>query len=231
MLPRSINPMLAKQADVPFDSDQHLFEIKWDGVRCLAFVEARQVRLQSRQLSELTVQFPELGGLDRLPSGTVVDGELVILENGKPMLTKVQQRAFLQDRQRIQWFSCTRPVTYVVFDLLFVKGESLTGAPFLFRREALQQLFGQWPVPGVVVPEGVRRHGRQFFAQVMRLGLEGVMAKRLDGPYLPGKRSPYWLKIKPSGLSPMNRRRPESSIRLPIWNTTKPNRSAAADWL
>jgi ATP-dependent DNA ligase len=123
MLPRSLKPMLAKQADAPFDSDQHLFEVKWDGVRCLAFIDVVRVRLQSRQLSELTLQFPELGCLDQLSSGTVLDGELVVLESGKPSLRAVQQRAFLQDRQRIQWLSRTRSVTYVVFDLLYLKGK------------------------------------------------------------------------------------------------------------
>ena len=113
MLPRSLKPMLAKKADAPFDSEQHLFEIKWDGVRCLAFIEARQVRLQSRRLTDITSQFPELAGLEQLPSGTVLDGELVVLESGKPSLRAVQQRALLQNRHRIQWLSRTRPVSYM----------------------------------------------------------------------------------------------------------------------
>jgi ATP-dependent DNA ligase len=198
LLPRIIKPMLAKKADRPFDSDAHIFEIKWDGIRCLAFIEAARIQLQSRQLTDLTVQFPELACLKELPGGTVLDGELVALEHGKPSLRAAQQRVFLQNRHRIGWLSRTKPVTYMVFDLPYLNGKSLMASPFCFRREALQQLIERIRRPGVLVPEGVRGHGRQLFEQVVHLGLEGIMAKRLDGPYLPGRRSPYWLKIKPT---------------------------------
>lgn len=198
--------MLAKQADAPFDSEQHLFEIKWDGIRCLAFIEAGQVRLQSRQFLDLTAQFPELTCLQGLPSDTVLDGELVLLRQGKPSLQDVQQRAFLQNRHRIRWLSRARPVTYMVFDLPYLNGKRLVASALSLRREALQQLIQRSPMPVVLVPEAVPTHGRQLFTHVARLGLEGIMAKRLDGPYLPGKRSGYWLKIKPAlgrhGTSP-----------------------------
>ena len=111
-----------------------------------------------------------------------------------------------------------------VFDLLFLRGKALMGTPLSFRHEQLQLLLGRRPVPGVVATEGVRHHGRQLFTQVMRRGLEGIMAKRLDGPYLPGKRSPHWLKIKPSNS-------PLESTQLSKWTTTKLKGPAAADWL
>lgn len=84
----------------------------------------------------------------------------------------------------------------MVFDLLFLKGRMLVADPLRVRREALERLFQQVPLAGVLASEAVRQHGCQLFAQVARLGLEGIMAKRLDGPYLPGKRSRLWLKIK-----------------------------------
>ena len=200
MLPR-IHPMLAQKAEAPFDSVQHLFEIKWDGIRCLAFVAAGGVRLQSRHFLEVTSQFPELACLDRFPTGTVLDGELVVLQEGKPLLRHIQERALLQNHPRIQWLSQIRPVTYMVFDLLYLKGKPFMAAPLSIRREALQTLIERFPLRDVLVPEAVRQHGCQLFAQVVRLGLEGIMAKRLDGPYLPGKRSRYWLKIKPKHRS------------------------------
>ena len=197
MLPPIVEPMLAQKVEAPFDSQDHLFEIKWDGIRCLAFLEAGRVRLQSRRLLDLTFQFPELACLGRLPPGTVLDGELVILQEGRPSLREVQQRALLQNRQRIEFLSRMRPVTYMVFDLLYLKGKPLMASPFSLRRAALQDLLERFPLPGILGPEAVRNQGCQLFAQAMRLGLEGIMAKRLDGPYLPGKRSRYWLKIKP----------------------------------
>ena len=126
-----------------------------------------------------------------------MDGELVVLQEGKPSLRHIQQRALLQNRQRIQFVSQTAPVIYMVFDLLYLKGKSLMASPLALRREILQTLTGQFALPGVLLPEAIEQHGCQLFAQVVRLGLEGIMAKRLDGPYLPGKRSRYWLKLKP----------------------------------
>ena len=197
MLPLTINPMLAVKAEVPFDSEQHLFEVKWDGIRCLAFVESGRVRLQSRHSTEMTFQFPELAGLARLPSGTVLDGELVIFQDDKPSLAGIQRRALLQNRPRIQHLSQITPATYMVFDLPFLGNRPLMAAPLSTRREALIKLYEQFPLPRFLLSDGVSRCGCRLFAQVVRFGLEGMMAKRLDAPYLPGKRSRHWLKIKP----------------------------------
>src|SRR6267378_2523129 len=197
MLPSCFQPMLAQKAQKPFDCEEHLFEIKWDGIRCLSLIQTGGLRLQSRHGLEVTQQFPELGCLAQLPSGTVLDGELVVFHEGKPVLCEVQRRVLLQNRPRIQLLSRIKPVNYVVFDLLFLKGKSLMAAPLMKRRKALQELITRCQLPGVLVSEWVRGHGLQLFAHVVSLGLEGIMAKHLDGPYLPGKRSRYWLKIKP----------------------------------
>jgi ATP-dependent DNA ligase len=197
MLPQNLQPMLAKPASAPFDSAQHLFELKWDGIRCLAFIEDNRIRLRSRRSLEITSQFPELACLAGLPSGTVLDGELVVLHQGKPSLRHVLRRAMLQNHQHIRSHS-TRAgsVTYMVFDLPYLKGKPLQVLPLSQRREALQRLFKRFPMAGVLLTEVVREHGRKLFEQVESMELEGVMAKRLDGPYLPGKRSCQWLKIK-----------------------------------
>ena len=202
MLPKLIKPMLAQTAKSPFDSQEHLFEIKWDGIRCLAFVEAGGLRLQSRHLIEITSQFPELAPLRRLPSGTVLDGELVVLKGGKPCFCEIEKRALLQDRHRIHFLSQTTPVTYMVFDLLYLAGKPLMTAPLTVRRKALKELLSPFSLPGVLVPEEIQSHGRSFFHQVAALGLEGIMAKLLDSPYLAGKRSPAWRKLKVSMISP-----------------------------
>ena len=197
MLPCCISPMLAAKAEGPFDSEQHLFEVKWDGIRCLAFIEHGRVRLQSRHLTEITLQFPELAGLARLPSGTVLDGELVLFQSGKPSLDQIRKRALLQSRARIEHSSHATPASYIVFDLLFLERRSLMAAPLQVRREALDKLCAQVPPPGFLLSEAINRSGCALYAAVLRLCLEGVMAKRFDAPYLPGKRSRLWLKIKP----------------------------------
>ena len=90
------------------------------------------------------------------------------------------------------------PVSYVVFDLLFLSKRPLMAEPLSERREALVKLYEQFPLPDLLLSEGFPRCGRELFAQVVRLGLEGMMAKLLDAPYLSGKRSRHWLKIKPN---------------------------------
>ncbi len=91
-LPDFVRPMLAQAAE-PFDSARHLFEIKWDGARCLAFIEPQRLRLVSRRGLDMQQQYPELAGLSKLPAGTVLDGEVVVLEGGRPSLARLQQRA------------------------------------------------------------------------------------------------------------------------------------------
>ena len=197
MLPKFIKPMLAATASEPFDSQQYVFEVKWDGIRCLAFVEGRRVRLQSRQLMDLTAQFPELDSLRALPDGTVLDGELVVLEQQRPSLSKVQQRVQRQDRNRIRLLSQQSPAAYMVFDLLYLRGRAVMRESLTNRREMLGEIVGTLRLPGVHVTESIAACGRALFREVMRRGLEGVMAKRADSEYLPGKRSRTWQKIKP----------------------------------
>src|SRR5579859_5780685 len=143
MLPESVSPMLARESYAPFDSAHHFFEIKWDGLRCLSFIEPGRVRLQSRQLIDITTQFPELGCLAQLSSGTVLDGELVVMEHGMPSLRQVQSRALLRNRTRIQCLTELMPVTYVVFDLLYLEGERLLQSPLCHRRQLLERLIQQ----------------------------------------------------------------------------------------
>jgi len=202
MLPKMIKPMLAQTAKAPFDSEEHLFEIKWDGIRCLAFVEAGCVRLQSRQLFEITRQFPELSSLGRLPCGTLLDVELVVLKGGKPCFKQMQTRAQLQSPHRILFLSQSAPVTYVVFDILYIRGSSMIAAPLIARRAALNKLLCTRSLPGILVSEGITGNGRDFFRQVVELSLEGVMAKHLDSPYLGGRRSRAWQKLKVSACPP-----------------------------
>jgi bifunctional non-homologous end joining protein LigD len=191
--------MLAVETQEPFDSDQHLFEIKWDGIRCLAFIENSRARLQSRELIDITAQFPELDCLAHLPDGTVLDGELVAMKDGRPSLERIQGRAQLQDRHRIELRSRSSPVVYVGFDLVYVRGVPITARPLLERRRELEQLLVGLERNRVILSEAVLGQGRDLFHAVQKLGLEGIMAKSLDGQYRPGRRTALWTKIKVTG--------------------------------
>jgi ATP-dependent DNA ligase len=186
--------MLA-QPGVPFDSSEHLFEIKWDGTRVLAFVDSQGYRLVNRHRADVTDRYPELWFLGHLPAGTVLDGEVVVLRQGKPdfglLLSRNQARAPF----KILSLARTLPAAYIVFDLLYHRFESLMALPLRARRRRLERLVRACVSSRLVFSEGIVGPGRAFFEAVCRKGLEGVVAKRLDGRYRPGRRA--WIKIKP----------------------------------
>ena len=179
-LPRFVSPMLAKRG-APFDSPDHLFEVKWDGTRVLAFVDTNRYRMVNRHRADVTERYPELGFLNDLPAGIVLDGEVVVLRQGKPdfglLLSRNQARASL----KIQSLARTFPATYVVFDLVYHRFESLLVLPLWVRRQRLEKAVWVCANSKLVFSEGIVGPGRAFFEAVCREGLEGVVAKRLDG--------------------------------------------------
>jgi ATP-dependent DNA ligase len=195
MLPNLL-PMLA-QASAPFDSPAYSFEIKWDGVRALAAVEATSWRLWGREGSDYTVRYPELAALRRLPAGTLVDGELVVLRDGRPDLAALLRRHALVDPWQIRHAPRWCPVRYVLFDLLYLGGRCLVHEPQARRRELLAVACARLQAPEVLFSEGVVGRGQAFYEAVVALGYEGVMAKYLAAPYRPGRRSVAWRKFKP----------------------------------
>jgi ATP-dependent DNA ligase len=130
------------------------------------------------------------------PVGTVLDGEIVVLDNGKPSFTKLQQREHLLDERRIDMLRQRLPATFIVFDLLYLKGRSMVNWPLLERRQALKPLIKKLKDPHLLASDYITGPGKRYFEGIEKLGLEGMMAKRLDSVYLPGKRSKDWLKVK-----------------------------------
>jgi ATP-dependent DNA ligase len=188
--------MLAKPG-VPFDSQEHLFEVKWDGTRALAFVEQGDYRLINRRRADVTDRYPELTFLGGLPAGTVLDGEVVVLQGGKPSFRHLLSRNQARSSFKIQSLARTLPATYVVFDLLYDRFESLLALPLASRRERLEELIRRYAHPGLICSQGMVGPGKAFFAEVCRQGLEGMMAKQLASRYRPGRRTDVWTKIKP----------------------------------
>jgi bifunctional non-homologous end joining protein LigD len=188
-------PMLAT-AGAPFDSAEYSFEVKWDGVRAIAAVEPGHWCLWGRHGADYTARYPELAVLERLPIGTVVDGELVVFRDGRadfPALLRRHQRHRAEPGPM---------VTYVLFDLLYLRGQSLVKEALAVRRARLRELLMRAGEPALVYSDGIDGCGREFFRQVVARGHEGVMAKRRASRYCPGKRSPAWRKMKPSASLP-----------------------------
>ncbi len=194
-LPQHVEPMLARLG-AAFDSPAHLFEIKWDGVRAITYVEAGSHRMHGRKRRDLAGRYPELAFLAGLPSGCVLDGELVVLgPDGKPDFPAILAR---ENGSLARAASGARryPVVYIVFDLLYENGVSLLSLPLRERRARLQQLVAAIGNGRLLASEGVVASGHAMFAVVLERGLEGMVCKRLDSPYLPGERTDAWQKVK-----------------------------------
>lgn len=196
-LPEFVPPMLAKIGE-PFDDDDWIFEIKWDGTRALAFVDD-DFRLINRNRNPVRERYPELVPLAGLPPGTIVDGEITVLVDGKPSFPGMLRREQARDERRFAALAKSLPAVYVAFDLLWRDGEPITDWPLVDRKDALRELLA--PLAGtaggrVVFSDGIVGAGIATFEEANRQELEGIVAKRLASRYLPGKRSDSWLKIK-----------------------------------
>ncbi len=195
--PENVVPMLARLSTLPRDDGDWAVEVKWDGVRAIAYCRPGRVHLQTRNLNEVTAQYPEVKRLTRALGSrdAVLDGELVAFdEDGKPSFERLQQRIHNTDPNVVRRRMESHPVVYVIFDLLYLDGEDLTCEPYSRRRELLEGLglSGEsWQTPGHSVG-----HAEELLAASKEQGLEGVMLKRLDSVYAPGKRTGAWLKVK-----------------------------------
>jgi bifunctional non-homologous end joining protein LigD len=197
-MPEHLVPMLARPGKLPPDDDDGwAYEIKWDGVRTVAYSQPGTLRLESRNLIDVTGRYPELARLNRALSShsVVLDGEVVAFDDsGRPSFQALQQRAQLASRAQAKRQAQARPVTYVIFDLLWLNGHSLMALPYAQRRELLAglQLNGErWQTPEYIVG-----NGSQLLAAAREQRLEGVLAKRLQSTYQPGARSRDWIKVK-----------------------------------
>lgn len=186
--------MLATLSTLPRDERAYTCEYKWDGVRAIAYCEGGNLRLESRNLLEITPRYPELWRLgSALPRRRVIlDGEIVALdEQGRPSFSLLQQRMHVAETRGTPR---AVPIVYMVFDLLYLDGRSLMDRPYKDRRAALEVLelsAGHWQTPPAY--PGI---GRRLLAAAQQCGLEGIVAKKTDSTYQPGRRSRDWLKVK-----------------------------------
>jgi len=197
-IPRDLQPMLATPAsDVPRDDEQWSFEMKWDGMRVLIVVEGGRITLTTRQGNDATARFPELRALGEALGQTeaVLDGEVVALdERGVPSFEVLQPRMHATSPAKARRLQAERPVVCMLFDVLWLDGHPLVDLPYSERRARLEQL--ALTGPAWQTPPASTGNGRAALDTATALGLEGVVAKRLDSPYLVGRRSDAWRKVK-----------------------------------
>jgi bifunctional non-homologous end joining protein LigD len=196
-MPERVLPMLARPGDLPSDESKWSFEVKWDGVRAIAYVQPGRLRLESRNLREITDAYPEVRGLigDVGMHEAVFDGEIVAFDDaGRPSFGRLQHRMHVTSPAAVRRLAASTPVVYAIFDLLYLDGRSLMELPYRERRARLEQLdlSGRaWRVPSAHPGNGAR-----LLEATSAQGLEGIVAKRLESAYEPGRRTGAWIKVK-----------------------------------
>jgi bifunctional non-homologous end joining protein LigD len=194
-LPREIAPMLARMGELPVDDESWAFELKWDGIRALGSAGPRGWRMWSRRGEDVTFRYPELEGIAEQLAGraAVIDGEVIATDpDGRPSFQLIQRRMGLTSAAAVGKRMSETPVDLMIFDLLHLDGRCVRDLPYTDRRELLESLGlegPRWHTP--------RHHvggGADLFEAAKRQGLEGIVAKRADSPYRPGKRSGEWIK-------------------------------------
>jgi bifunctional non-homologous end joining protein LigD len=195
-LPDRLRPMLPMPAAAPFDSQEYAFEVSWDGVRALASIDRGQVQIWGRDLGDLTSRYPEVQALAALaPPETIVDGELIVTDaDGRPDPVALEARQQAVRPEAIARAAAAHPATYVVYDLLYMRGKSFMKEPLVRRRPRVYQSIRS--SGRIYVVEPVAEDGLAFFEAAKENGLGGVVAKRFDSPYRAGQRHPDWLLIE-----------------------------------
>jgi bifunctional non-homologous end joining protein LigD len=197
-MPERIEPMMAKLGTkIPSPDTGWGFEFKWDGIRAVAYVDGGRVRLMSRSGEDITPRYPEVHAMGRAlgSSEVILDGEIVALDDrGRPSFEEIQQRMGLTSESEVRRKMKLVPVTYMVFDLLWQDGHSLLADKYTERRRLLATLKlagDSWQTPPYE-----KGGGQAMLDASAKAGLEGVMAKKLDSQYEPGRRSGAWVKVK-----------------------------------
>lgn len=186
--------MLAMAGSLPMDDSRWNYEVKFDGIRATGYV-SHDLRLLSRNCNDITAAWPEIAPIAPADPAFVVDGEIVVFDaSGHPSFGALQPRMHQRNPGTIRALANTIPATYIIFDLLHIGDRSLIHLTYQRRRELLEQL--DLHGPHWQTPPRLSGPGAAILRESRRLGLEGIVCKRLDSPYLPGRRSPLWTKVK-----------------------------------
>jgi bifunctional non-homologous end joining protein LigD len=185
-MPQHVVPMLATLVDEPFDDPSWIYEIKWDGYRAVAYCEGESVELVSRNLKPFTERYgPVREALEGLELKAVFDGEVVA----------VNEKGLANFQMLQNWQNTNSKLAFFIFDIIWLDGYDITGLPLVERKRILSEVLPE-DHPVIRYSDHVEGNGKDFFKAALKQGLEGVMAKKADSPYLMNERSPDWVKIK-----------------------------------
>ncbi len=186
-------PMLLKEINKPFDSQEYLFEIKFDGIRATMHVGPSTFLIFNRNGKEISNLYPELKSIQtKCKENIIFDGEIVIFDNNRPSFAKLQERTHLKSKEKMAYFQKKYPVTFVAFDCLF-KNKDLTAKTLMQRKKILNEFSEN---DNFFISPYILEKGKKLFQTIQEQDLEGIVAKKINSKYEINNRSENWLKIK-----------------------------------
>ncbi len=192
---KNISPMLLNEVKEPFDDENYIYELKLDGIRCVAYIEPKSVTLQNKRYKDVTDIYPELSEIRKcVKKRVILDGELVVLTDGKPDFYALQRRSLMTDSFRKSLAAKKNPVQFVAYDILYYNETDLTDKSLMERKEILSKAVTEGH--NLSVSRWIEKNGVAFFELAKKENLEGIVAKKKDGLYFIGKRISEWIKIK-----------------------------------
>ena len=192
---KDIKPMLISEMKDAFDSSEYIYEIKWDGIRCISYLDERSTDMRNKRNKMMIPILPELAELHKqVKVKCILDHELVILKNSIPDFREIQKRSVMTKSLKIQLRADRLPASIIAFDILYYKDRDITDLPIIERKKYLEDVVIE--NNRLVVSRYIEIYGIELFNQVKAMGLEGIVAKRKTSTYWQGKRSKDWIKCK-----------------------------------
>lgn len=194
---KRISPMLIGTDSAAFDSPDYLYEIKWDGERCIAYLNPETgTELRNKRNVKMLSKVPELTYLHKQVNvRCILDGELMILKDGKPDFYEIQKRSLMTNSFRIDLLSKQYPASFIPFDILYYENKDITLLPLIERKKYLAKAVGN-ETERMAISKYIEEKGTSLFKLTEEQNLEGIVAKRKDSIYVDGKRTKDWIKIK-----------------------------------
>ena len=193
---KNIKPMLIGADSAPFDDDNYIYELKWDGERCIAYLDPDEgTELRNKRNVKMLPKVPELSEIHKqVKRRCILDGELAIVVDGKPNFFEIQRRSLMSNLFKINLASKQYPASFIAFDMIYLDGKDLTKLPLKERKKLLQNNVKE--NDRLAISRYIEGQGTAFYSLAEKQGLEGIVAKRKDSIYVMDSRTKNWIKIK-----------------------------------
>lgn len=191
---KNIKPMLISEMKEAFDSNEYIYEIKWDGIRCVSFLD-NSTDIRNKRNKMMIPVYPELEELHKqVKCKCIIDHEVVVLKNGMPDFYEVQKRTVMSNPFKIKLAADKYPASVIAYDILYYKNKEITMLPLIERKKYLEEVVIENQL--ISVSRYVENNGVMLYELVKEKGLEGIVAKKKTSLYWQGKRSKDWIKCK-----------------------------------